>query len=468
MKASTGNRSYTAAKSTLTRILTIAFDTDESEYNTFAMTVASGFSCLGANTDFEGATEGNVLAWADNGDLDELRLRLCALMHIIFTKLKQHKFMVQEEGSNVYRLFYCSTMITGEMLPLFYAFFSFLLQMCLTAYVIWEMIINFEDNVYFNEGIIQNVNNFPLAILTVIYSAILAYPTLQEIPDAFDVYGRRIGIFQMMDVIVNGILPTVLFVCGFFVIWGQDSYIEAVLNTAALLFIPDIDDQLPGLIGVKDASIIKNFLIGESMKEFDTLMLGDKATMKRFIQDAREAGMGIQFADYYLTNVREQASSLGDGTIFQPFQVIKGKNSEFGNQIDPSFDVTEKCLIRKISWRYTVFGPARKTSKPRIGYLKLEMMAGYDVVYQRPKESQVELGIEHSLEGVYVITTFQMSMDILRLRLCGSKSVKDFIAAFQYYALFSMTKGAKGLLKKNLSGQGVTGSNALDDFVDNV
>jgi hypothetical protein len=52
-----------------------------------------------------------------------------------------------------------------------------------------------------------------------------------------------------MDVVVNTILPSVLIVAGVFVILGQDSFIEAVLNTAALLFIPEIDDSLPSLLG---------------------------------------------------------------------------------------------------------------------------------------------------------------------------------------------------------------------------
>lgn len=456
LKASTGTKSYTAAKATLTRLLTVAFDTSGGEYCTFSMTMASGLSRNGSNIDFEkGAKDENFALFKAGDDEDELRTKLCVLMHIIFTKMKQHNFMIREEGTNVYRVFHCSIMTTSDIKPLVYALFSFLLQVCLTAYVIWQMIINFEKDIYLKDGIPQHLPNLPLALFTVMYSAILAYPGIQEMPDAFDIFGRRIGMLQMMDLIVNGILPTVLFGCGFFVIWGQESFIDAVLNTAALLFIPDIDDQLPSLLGVSESSIIKNFLISESMKEFDALHSGNeverRTMMEKFVRDAREVGMGVQFSDNYITNWPEQASSPADGNLFQPFQVSKGKTMASGHQIDPSYDVTDKCLIKKISWKYTIYGASSNTSKPRVGYLRLEMLAGYTVDYERPHEENIKLGEEHSLEGVYLITCFQMSNDILRLRVCGSKTAEDFMKAFDYYALFPLSSSAKGLLSKHIT-----------------
>jgi hypothetical protein len=36
-----------------------------------------------------------------------------------------------------------------------------------------------------------------------------------------------------------------------------------------LLFIPEIDDHLPNLLGLDDEAIIKNYLIAESKKDFN-------------------------------------------------------------------------------------------------------------------------------------------------------------------------------------------------------
>ena len=48
---------------------------------------------------------------------------------------------------------------------------------------------------------------------------------------------------------------------GVFVILGQDSFIEAVLNTAALLFIPEIDDSLPSLLGFDEKGMLLDDLL---------------------------------------------------------------------------------------------------------------------------------------------------------------------------------------------------------------
>lgn len=261
-----------------------------------------------------------------------------------------------------------------------------------------------------------------------------------------------------MDFIINGILPYLLLLAGFFVIWGQESYIESVLNCAALLFIPDIDDALPSLLGFREEGIIKNFFIGEAMEEFDSMHDAmnsgldgyKKIIMKKYAEEARMEGMGVQFADYFITNWKEQASSPGSGNLFQPFQVRKGKNAKSGDQIDPSFFITSDCLIKKITWKYTIYGPAKNTSKPRVGYLKLEMVAGYTVEYERPHEDSIDLGEAHTLEGVYLITTFQMSNDILRLRVCGSQTAAAFKTALEYYTLWPLSSSAAKLLDKEI------------------
>ncbi len=456
LKASTATKTHTAAKAILARLLTITFDTTGGEYCTFAMTMASALSCDGSNCDFEVSeeNEGDINSIHVEGDCkDRLRLLLCALMHIIFTKVKQHKFMLVEEGSNVYRLFYCNVKTSKDIKPIFYACFSFVLQSMLTAYVITQTIRNFTEDVYVKEGKVQNSVNLALAAVTAVYSAILAYPSIMEIPAAYDVYDRKIGLLSFMDFVANGFLPTVLLCFGFFVIWGQKSFIEAVLNTAALLFIPEIDDQLPQLIGLQESSVIKNYFISEAMKEYDALHCENESEsylmFEEFVREARTQGMGVQFGDHFITNIPEQTSSISAGFLFQPFQISKGKDLNFGDQIDPSYDVTEKCLIKKISWRYTVFKPAPNTSKPRVGYLKLDMLAGYSIEYKRPDEKDIGLGKEYSLEGVYLITVFQMSNDVLRLRVCGSKTAEDFMTAFDYYSLFDLTPGAKKLLKKH-------------------
>lgn len=41
-----------------------------------------------------------------------------------------------------------------------------------------------------------------------------------------------------------------------------------------------------------------------------------------------------------------------------------------------------------------------------------------------------------------------MSNTVIRLRVCGSKHAGDFLKAFDYYSLWSLTNPAKKLLQK--------------------
>ena len=56
--------------------------------------------------------------------------------------------------------------------------------------------------------------------------------------------------------------------------------------------------------------------------------------------------------------------------------------------------------------------------------------------------------MHQSVEGVYIITVFQMSESVILLRLCGSKSVDDFQRAFEHYSLWEVDKSADKLLSK--------------------
>ena len=225
-----------------------------------------------------------------------------------------------------------------------------------------------------------------------------------------------------------------------------------MLNTAALLFIPEIDDQLPELLGYSESDIYKNFLLYESRDEYDLLCsLDDSEITMKTIKELNDA-IGVQFSDFYLTNWPEQGANPEEGIHFKPHEVIRGKilnGKQMGHDICPTNFITEGCLICKISWSYTT--GYDYTIKPRIGYLRLELLNG-EVVEINMKTVNKSIGVEdkyYQLTGVFVITTFQMSSAILRLRLCGSYQAKDFLKAFEYYSLWNISSHAKKLLEKH-------------------
>lgn len=201
----THHKSFTAAKSALSELLTMSVDMPKSSYYSFAVTMASALSEMGKNTSFE--TDESFVENKD--DIELARMKLCLLMHLVFSKMKKSTFLQDDDGSNIFRLIHCRTSVEKKdkhflLLP----WFSFLLQCCLTGYVIFQNV---------NDGISFSPSYIPLAIITFVYSSVVAYPGITEIPKAFEVYNRRVGPIQMIDFIVNGILPHVLLISGFLV-----------------------------------------------------------------------------------------------------------------------------------------------------------------------------------------------------------------------------------------------------------
>jgi hypothetical protein len=447
-KAAHATKNNTAAKATLTDLLTIFFTCDRSSYYSFALTLASALSNQGENTSFE--IDDSMVK--NKKQMAQARKEFCLHMDILFDSIYMEKFLVCDEGSNTFRLVYCQTKHTKDKIPFVLAFISFLIQVCLTGYVLGGVADSGVLKDFYGVGLVRNL---PLAVLTFLYSAILAYPIVSESADSYRLYKKK-GLLYVMDFTVNSVIPLVLLFAGFFVIIIQESFIEAVLNTAALLFIPEIDDQLPSLLGLKEEAIVHNHLVSEAVMQYGAVMRHINKAKK---EPARIGGMkikdsiGIQLNDFYITNIPEQGSDPRNGELFQPYQVrVSVEDGDY--QIDPSQFITEHCLIRRMEWSYTNRYPM--TTKPRVGYLRLEKMNGEVITIEEKGADNESVGVSnkrHSLAGAFIITTFQMSNAIIKLRVCGSYEAEDFLKAFEYYSLWDISPRATSLLKKEARSQ---------------
>jgi len=460
LKAFHVTKNWTCAKSVLTSLLTLCFQLsptkDPSRYHTFATSVASGLSRNGANTEFEGSstinsTSGKRLSRTftdrppsnkvesqvrfEDDDIDLIRRKFCSLMDVIFKRMATKKFLLDDDRNNIYRLVHCETKYSKRKRPIITALFSFTLQIALTVYVVMEA---------FSPTPI-NLQYLALAITTSIHSLMIAIYNIYETREAHRIFGG-IGLLQMMDFIINSIVPTVLTVTGFIVILKCESFIDAVLDSTALLFIPEIDDQLPLILGHRVEAIIKNFLIAESIATFNEIARYPDEQFTPAGLAKHNVKCGVQFTDIYITNMVEQGITAD--TPFQPYQVIFD-DSDMGHQINPSSFVTVACLLKKIEWIYTTGYP--RTTKPRVGYLRLTKINGEVVEIKRKKDPYNVVGlsdVKNTLEGLFIITTFQMSEDIINLRVCGSYRPIDFLSAFESYSLWDINSGAR---KKILS-----------------
>lgn len=241
LKAANATR-VTCAKSNLTTLLTMCFELTPSDYYTFAISLASGLSNYGQNTDFEIDT-----SMAPNeGDVPYLRCKLCLLMDVIFSKMAIKKFLLDDKRCNIFRLVYCKTKYSRNSTSIYSAIFSFTLQLCLTAYIgLQQSTQDADDDSNSAEDgdggsspkSKYNLSMLALAIFTFLYSYMVAVSTIEETLEAYRKLFKRVGMLMIMDIIVNIVLPLLLACYGFFLILSEEDFINAVLNTTALLFI---------------------------------------------------------------------------------------------------------------------------------------------------------------------------------------------------------------------------------------
>ncbi|CAB9512520.1 expressed unknown protein [Seminavis robusta] len=499
-----------AAKYALTELLNMCYGMDESDYYSFACTLASAFSLGAINTHFEknllehevrqpklkklGATillEYPQLNAAERErklldmQQERARTRLLQLMDIVFSKLKQKKMLVDESQYNIYRLVLCMTKYNRGKMPYFYAIFSFFFQTCATAYLILTLTKLDDGEGFAGAGGDLLARNLPMAISTLGYGLMVAAPEVASTKEAFQTLYRSessISVLAAMDLLVNIISPLAVAFCGFFVVLSGDSFLDGVLNSVALLFISEIDDALPRLLGLDIRDIVQGYLIDQAIEDYEA--------------QENEMVPPVEFNDLLITNNEEGGSIASQGITFQPYEVFgeeslvhKKGNSANGDGNDPPCEaaaaelrhrkcpkgssrkvpmsrkvrkiakdkgqqvfnkrsVTADCLLRKVEWQYT--SGYDDTCQPRIGHLIMTKLIDNTVVdiVGLHKEEDIEKRPFFSVTGVFMITSFCMSDDILRLRVCGSQTPQQFLRAFDYYSLWPMDSSASDLLKK--------------------
>lgn len=366
---------------------------------------------------------------------------------------------MEQGGLNVYRLgFFRRQMAASDTRAVIMSYvdsvFCFALQICLTIYVGLEMIDIFTSD----ETQPWNGNNAILALIVLFYSLIVFNADYQDTITANQTIYTGASFFSIADQIVNIGIHIFLFFAGFIVIFNQETYIDGVLNAAALLFIVELDNTLPDLLGYSAEGIVENYLTKRCLREYKTLIKNINDISKNIRQEDLDQALNQDFCDYYLTNMPEEGSDYTKGIIYQPF-TIKKSTEEGEDLISPSSMVTERCLITKLKWWYTdTHWDENLGTNPRIGKLEITLMdkdkyGREKVVIINPGREKMSDKVKlrkksHELEGVFVITSYQMAVDILRLRVCGSKTASGFKKAFEYYSLWEVSPSAARMLDR--------------------
>ena len=92
---------------------------------------------------------------------------------------------------------------------------------------------------------------------------------MRKFSDITNGYSKH-DLFTVMDMVSNSVFPFILIIAGAIVILKAEEFIDAVLNSAALLFILEIDEMLPGVLDLDSSQIVRNCLISECFEEYDS------------------------------------------------------------------------------------------------------------------------------------------------------------------------------------------------------
>jgi len=437
-------KNMTAATSVLTDLLTMFFEMENSQFQSCACTLAAALSNEASNTEFEVTKD----MMKDKSDIKIFRRKFILLMRIIFEKLHIKRFLIDKKSSNIYRDVHCMTKLKEESdgMAIVFCVLCFLFQLCLIIYVILG-----DDGrvVLYDHGSFRDrdkLTMLPLAILSTILSYMRAETELKEVWSILYFY-RSNKILKSLDIITNSVLPVVRSVFGFRLIFASETIIDAVLNVTALEYISEIDDMLPAMLHLPEDAIISNYLIQESIEDYIILSGLKDEHINRIFDMGASSLNNIHFDDIYVTNTPETGNDILTGNVFMPYYVKKGTRSDDAI-VGTSEYVTDDCLLQRIEWRYTE--SLQNTCRPCVAYLKIWKLNGevLEIKQKGVEPESLPYLPSQSLQGVYIITAFQMSESVVSLRLCGSQSVKDFKLAFEHYSLWPLNSSAQRLLSK--------------------
>jgi hypothetical protein len=464
-------------------------------------------------------------------DDDILRTSMVGFMSNVFHAIAKHRFLV--EHSNSYRLAHCLTDGSVDKTPLLIPFFSFCMQLALLMYVIFELWYYSDFNVQYGM--------FTLGVLTSIYSSIQARNGLFVSWMATDIYKKDdhkgyarvecVGLLAQMDRFANVIIPMTIVFAGFFVVVKQEGFIEGVLNSAALLFITEIDEQLPVFFNLDAREIAQSYLLRKIADEVVSKMSFNaqmsRANRVKLIRAGvmpHGPGYGIRFCDIRVTNTAHTSHSHCRPHEIRPsvdfYQIVTDNNQFFvrhekqPEKLYVKSSISADCLLKQVKWHYVRDSDLQKGYVDRLFLKKLdgteilidchkkgaspltpEMTGQRSEEYDGGFASQVFDDVEeennnnnaHSqrnpirrlqskrnkksrskikdseewdgeINGVFIITKFDVGHVINNLRICGTRSPKGgelrarrmFRRAVRYYSLWELDPSAQALLAGRL------------------
>jgi hypothetical protein len=452
--------------------------------------------------------------------VEELQQLCPKVLKIVFRNMAKYRFL--SRNFNTYRLAHCLTDGSLNKLPLWIPAFSFFIQLSLLGFLLLELTAErtkYYQNPPSpsRTTILQGWDLIALAVVTSMYSLIQAMHGQANFTSVKQVYQYHLGpytfwmgLLSLADVFAHRTLPIALVVTGFMLIARQETLLDGVLLASIILFVPQLDKELLKALNLDATSIVPTYLIRKAVDELNELLKPNEYVDERHRERLalRHGGEHIEFSDIFVTNPavdtsnEASSSSSNGGATFGPHEVIHG-HYQWGlagtvwkpDKVYMARNViTENCLLKEVKWRY------RRDHRLALGYLeKLVLvrldggtveLTGSDVdmegiilpsmvpqdseqfpssssnkrqskkerkkrASKKQKQEEVWDGV---VQGIFIVTQFEMKQSITKLRICGSNrpathksynmavAKNNFRRAVEYYSLWDLDSSAVAIL----------------------
>lgn len=230
----TRERNMVWVRSKMTELMYMCFDCceDKSKYYSLMATLASALSDCANYTNFEKHQDFVM----DKDDEEVARRRLCLLVDIVLEKVEAYNLLMQDGSLNTFSTAFYARKENGAWKPFLFflvAFLFFLVQVAYAAY--------FAVGIYLYRFEPLDLTMIPLVIVAFVASVfIIRRRGKQGIMDLYeDQFHLGQWLIKSMDTIVTNLVRPFM-VIGCIMTMMQSSHVEAILLSAALLFILNI------------------------------------------------------------------------------------------------------------------------------------------------------------------------------------------------------------------------------------
>lgn len=440
------NADMIAAVANVTRIIEELPDTDSAEFRSFA--------CLLANSIYQDFNE-STFEKKFNVKFDwllELREKyarsedeywelVCrhykdyrVFVGTLFHAIRVLKNLKTSRAKNVYRLAHCKSALPNaldtncsdfrELLTFLMIWFlshslemlaicSFLVQFLFAWYVVFSTTVAFLS--------VDEPSYGVEIILVVVLQIIYTFPLVcDRVSTAFEVrkifHYHGISIWLIFDIIINGLLPIVLYFVGCLLVLMSDSILFAVLRTTALLWIPTMDERLLSVLPIHANQIITDFAGFTAGKLISKFM----------------------FLEPYVDAPKLLDIWLHKYPILKPCLLFELQVNEGVQSISNVSSITRNCLFSRFDYVVTNNGI------PYLKFWRLGEEEGNE--YKTGEDDSYDLKEIKTIEGCFVVTSITASDRLAGVRICWAPNTKTFLKAMSYYGLWEVTWQAHQLL----------------------